>query len=120
MTINTLEQLAALIQRDREALLSQWRKQVRQLQSAKHLDLPTLNDHIPQFLEELAAALHVHSTAAIPEALREGSPPAHGLQRLQDGFDLEEVVAEYNILRGCIHDLAEPGRAGPAGHPSAS
>jgi signal transduction histidine kinase len=22
-------------------------------------------------------------------------------------FDLEEVVAEYNILRGCIHDLAE-------------
>ena len=29
------------------------------------------------------------------------------LQRLQDGFDLEEVVAEYNILRGCIHDLAD-------------
>ena len=107
MSINTLEQLAALIQRDREALLSQWRKQVRQLPSAKHLDLPTLNDHIPQLLDELGAALHMHSTATIPEQLREGSPPAHGLQRLQDGFDLEEVVAEYNILRGCIHDLAD-------------
>ncbi|HEX5008793.1 MAG TPA: sensor histidine kinase [Planctomycetota bacterium] len=107
MTIGTLEQLAALIQRDRDTLLSQWRKQVRQLPSAKHLDLPTLNDHIPQLLEELGAALHLHSTATIPEALREGSPPAHGLQRLQDGFDLEEVVAEYNILRGCIHDLAD-------------
>jgi signal transduction histidine kinase len=107
MSINTLEQLAALIQRDREALLSQWRKQVRQLPSAKHLDLPTLNDHIPQLLDELGAALHMHSTATIPEQLREGSPPAHGLQRLQDGFDLEEVVAEYNILRACIHDLAD-------------
>ena len=29
------------------------------------------------------------------------------MQRLQDGFDIEEVVAEYNILRGCIHDLAQ-------------
>jgi signal transduction histidine kinase len=29
------------------------------------------------------------------------------MQRFQDGFDIVEVVAEYNILRGCIHDLAE-------------
>ena len=47
------------------------------------------------------------SDQTIPEALLEGSPPAHGLQRHQDGFDIEEVVAEYNILRGCIHDLAD-------------
>src|SRR5688572_20020754 len=39
--------------------------------------------------------------------MREASPPAHGLQRVQDGFDIEEVVAEYNLLRGCIHDLAQ-------------
>lgn len=37
----------------------------------------------------------------------EGSPPAHGRQRVQDAFNIEEVVAEYNILRGCIHDLAD-------------
>ena len=36
----------------------------------------------------------------------QGSPPDHGLQRQQEGFDIVEVVAEYNILRGCIHDLA--------------
>src|SRR4029453_11344123 len=36
-----------------------------------------------------------------------GSPPVHGRQRLQDGFNVEEVVAEYNVLRGCVHDLAE-------------
>jgi two-component system, OmpR family, phosphate regulon sensor histidine kinase PhoR len=80
---------------------------VKQLASAQHLDTPALNDHIPQFLEELARALDSQSRATIPEALEGSSPPAHGLQRLQEAFDLEEVVAEYNILRGCIHDLAE-------------
>ena len=44
---------------------------------------------------------------AIPAALAEGSPPIHGRQRLQDGFDIEEVVSEYNVLRGCIHCLAD-------------
>src|SRR6185437_11107761 len=50
---------------------------------------------------------HQVSDQTIPEALLEGSPPVHGIQRYQDGFDIVEVVAEYNILRGCIHDLAE-------------
>jgi signal transduction histidine kinase len=26
---------------------------------------------------------------------------------VEDGFNIIEVVAEYNILRGCVHDLAE-------------
>src|SRR4029077_18067178 len=47
------------------------------------------------------------SEQTIPEAILEAGPPAHGLQRLENGFDIEEVVAEYNILRGCIHDLAD-------------
>jgi signal transduction histidine kinase len=80
---------------------------VRQLPSAKHLDIPTLNDHVPALLDELAAAFHSVSDKTIPEALLEGSPPAHGMQRHQDRFDIVEVVAEYNILRGCIYDLAE-------------
>ena len=99
--------MSALIDQHREALLTRWRGQVRQLASAQHLDVPTLNDHIPELLSELAAALRTHSDETISEAHREASPPAHGLQRVQDGFDIEEVVAEYNILRGCIHDLAD-------------
>ena len=43
----------------------------------------------------------------ISKALSEGSPPAHGSQRVDDGFDIAEVVGEYNILRGCLHDLAD-------------
>jgi len=107
MPINDVEKLAALIKRERDALLSRWRQQVKELPAAKDLDVPTLNDHLPQLIDELAAALRVRSDETIPEALAESSPPAHGLQRIQDGFDIEEVVAEYNILRGCIHDLAD-------------
>ena len=107
MTINVLDQLAALVKQERQALLSRWRQQVRHLPSARQLDVPTLNDHIPGLLDELAAALQSKSDQTIPEALSESSPPAHGLQRLQEAFDIEEVVAEYNILRACIHDLAD-------------
>ena len=102
-----LRQLAALIKRERAALLSQWREQVRRLPSAKHLDTPELNDHVPTLLDELTASFHSVSDQTIPEALLEGSSPNHGMQRQQDGFDIVEVVAEYNILRGCIYNLAE-------------
>ena len=102
-----LRELAATIRRESVPLLGQWRVLVRQLPSAAALSVPTLNDHVPALLEELAVALESGSDETIAEALREGSPPAHGLQRVDDGFDIAEVVAEYNILRGCVHDLAE-------------
>jgi signal transduction histidine kinase len=107
MPIDTLGKLAHLIDDQREALLATWRAQVRELPSARDLDAPTLNDHIPDLLTELATALRAGSGETIAHALLDASPPAHGLQRVKDAFDIEEVVAEYNILRGCIHDLAE-------------
>jgi two-component system phosphate regulon sensor histidine kinase PhoR len=107
MIPDNLDKLAALIVQERVTLLASWRQQIKELPSAQHLDVPALNDHVPALLDELVSALRAKSEQTIPEALVEGSPPAHGLQRLQEAFDLEEVVAEYNILRGCIHDLAE-------------
>ena len=106
MTIDGADALADAITRQLDALLFEWRQQVRGLPSARDLDVPTLNDHLPGLLDELVLALRSKSDETIAGALGEGSPPAHGLQRLRDGFDLEEVVAEYNILRGCIHELA--------------
>lgn len=106
MITDNVDALADIIARQEDALLLQWREQIRRLPSARELDVPTLNDHIPGLLAELTVALRTKSDETIAETLGEGSPPAHGRQRLSDGFDLEEVVAEYNILRGCIHDLA--------------
>ena len=107
MTLDNLNRLASLIKEQRTRVLSQWRKQVRELPSARTLDTPTLNDHMPGLLDELIAALARDPDLTIPQALAGQSPTAHGLQRLEDAFDIEEVVAEYNILRGCIHDLAD-------------
>ncbi len=106
MVTTDLNKLAALVKQERQSLLSRWRQQVRHLPNAKQLDTPTLDDHMPSLLDELAVALEGESAQTIPEALGEDSAPLHGLQRLKDAFDIEEVVAEYNILRGCIHDLA--------------
>lgn len=104
---NDLDELAALISQEQIPLLSQWREQVRELPNAKDLDAPTLDDHIPDLLAELIAELKSKSNQTIPAALNVGSAPAHGRVRLKDGFDIEEVLAEYNVLRGCIHDLAD-------------
>src|SRR6185369_16006004 len=106
MIVDNLDKLAELVKRERLPLLSRWRQQVRALPSARQLDVPTLNDHMPGLLDELADALQTKSDQTIPEALSKSSAPVHSLQRLQNGFDIQEVVAEYNVLRGCLHDLA--------------
>ncbi|MDP1797790.1 MAG: HAMP domain-containing sensor histidine kinase [Planctomycetaceae bacterium] len=117
MTINVLNELARLIEDERDDLLAKWRASVRELPAAQSLDVPTLNDHIPDLLVELATALRAGSEETIAEALLDGSPPAHGLQRVKDDFEIDEVVAEYNILRGCIHDLAERNDLSMQGQP---
>ena len=106
MPTENLEALAALIRRERDTLLAEWRQEVRQLSVAHNLDVPTLNDHIPDLLEELACELEVCSDGSMIEGLKE-NPITHGLDRLRLGFNVEEVVAEYNALRGIIQDLIE-------------
>ena len=105
--LNATKGLAALINAHQESLLSDWRMKVRELPAAKLLDKPTLNDHIPVLLNELASVLTLADDDAILLQITEGSSTTHGLQRLENGFEVEEVVAEYNILRNCIHELAE-------------
>jgi two-component system, OmpR family, phosphate regulon sensor histidine kinase PhoR len=101
-----LHTLAALIRRERDTLLTEWRQEVRQLSVAHNLDVPTLNDHIPDLLAELADELEAYSDESMIGELKKNSV-IHGLDRLRIGFDVEEVVGEYNALRGVIQDLIE-------------
>lgn len=114
MPVEDLFKLAALIRQERDALLTEWRQEVRLLPVARHLDIPTLNDHVPDLLEELAFELKECSAETMIETglpIFEGglkeNPVHHGLQRLRLGFDIEEVVAEYNALRNVIQNVAE-------------
>ena len=106
MSTENLDTLAALIRRERDALLAEWRREVRQLSAAHDLDVPTLNDHVPDLLEELADELESSSDESMIGELKKNSV-IHGLDRLRLGFDIEEVVGEYNALRGVIQDLIE-------------
>jgi two-component system phosphate regulon sensor histidine kinase PhoR len=112
-----IKKLATLMNQERNALLFEWRRQVRELPSARDIDLPTLIDHIPSLVDELVKQLNANVDQTIPEAHANQISEAHGLQRLQDSFDIEEVVAEYNILRGCIHDLADNNHINLQGKP---
>lgn len=107
MSNGTCAALADLLEREREALLAAWRREVRALPSARHLDTPTLNDHVPQLINELVEALRSPPPESIAEALDRETPQAHGEQRVEDGYDIEEVVSEYNLLRGGVHDLGQ-------------
>jgi len=107
MTNDLLDKMAALIRQESGGLLEQWRREVRHIPGAQHLDTPTLNDHIPELLEELATTLESENDETMLEPHMELNPKAHGLQRLRDGFDIVEVVAEYNVLRNALQDLAE-------------
>jgi two-component system, OmpR family, phosphate regulon sensor histidine kinase PhoR len=114
---NPLDKLATLIRQEHETIIAEWRRQVSQLPGAEKLDTPALDDHIPGFLKELSDALRSRSGETIAESHDPSSPPAHGLQRVHDGFDITEVVAEYNILRACIHDLANRNDLSLQGEP---
>lgn len=106
MSTENLDALASLIRGEHDILLAEWRQEVRQLSVAHNLDVPTLNDHIPDLLEELACALEACSDGSMIKGLKD-NPITHGLDRLRLGFDVEEVVAEYNALRSVIQDLVE-------------
>lgn len=55
---DNLNKLAMLVRQERDALLLSWRQQVCQLPSARNLELPVLNDHIPALLDELSLPLN--------------------------------------------------------------
>ncbi|HEY5677426.1 MAG TPA: ATP-binding protein [Myxococcales bacterium] len=97
--------LADFLRERRDEILAHWECEVRKVGAARNLDRPVLLDHLPQFLEELADYVGELRTGAEVQAPEENSR-IHALERLEVGYDLAEVVAEYGVLRRCITELA--------------
>ena len=91
--------------------------EVRRLPAAHDLDVPTLNDHIPELLGELTEALKAGHTESVLDIELAETPKIHGAQRLRDGFDIVEVVAEYNILKETLLSIAETEGIDISGEP---
>jgi signal transduction histidine kinase len=77
-----------------------------------------LNDHVPHLFDELSLALSAGNTESVLELELNDSPKIHGGLRLRAGFDIVEVVAEYNILRELLAALAEKEHVDITGNPN--
>lgn len=94
--------LGAFLRSRRDRILEEWSSRVRALPVARALPEGVLQDHLPQILEALGCALEGDERPSHEEAR---GPDIHALARLEVGFDLREVVAEYAVLRRSVFDL---------------
>lgn len=105
--MNRTLHLSHLLAARRTEILERWRRRISHEHADKGLSHGELWDHLPLFFDEVLAAL------ASTEGLDEEAVPqvtastAHGTQRLRVGFDLLEVIREYEILSDCILDEIE-------------
>ncbi|MFA7387718.1 MAG: ATP-binding protein [Thiohalobacteraceae bacterium] len=75
MTLKNLHRPATLIAGRRDELIERWRAHVRQLPSARHLDIPTLDDHVPlatvkTFIEAHGGEVTVESEEGVGSTFR--------------------------------------------------
>lgn len=92
--------LGAFIRNKRSHILKDWEESVRQLPHAQGLSQPRLLDHLPDLLERIANVVETVHTGG--SASLDDMPEIHALERLDSGYDLDEVAEEYALLRACI------------------
>jgi hypothetical protein len=90
--------LAEFLRVERERLLFAWEEAARQLPSAEGLDAQALRNHLPHLLKEIEAAARASDSTDVDFQASQRSE-IHALERLDEGYDLEEVVREDALLR---------------------
>lgn len=90
--------LADRLRAEREEILAEWEAGVRTLASAARAPGPAVFDRVPEFLDWLVERLDSDA----PDEHRDAFGEHHALERLQQGFDVVEVVAELALLRECL------------------
>ena len=107
MRNQNLANLAELIRQKREELMHLWRDKVQKVPALRNLDTPEAASHIRALLEDIASTLLKGKKKPIPEMSVDLGTEVHGLQRFQEGFNVIEVVADYNAVREAIQEFAE-------------
>jgi signal transduction histidine kinase/putative methionine-R-sulfoxide reductase with GAF domain len=92
--------------RDRQAeIIAKWTERMRSMFPASSLSDAAIVDHLPKILSrigEIVASVHTGRSVTL-----ESLPRDHAVDRLGRGFDLDQIVTEYSLLRRCIFDLWE-------------
>lgn len=98
-----------LLAERRAEILDRWTRRIGREHEDKELSRGELWDHLPIFFDEVLAVLRTEegSNAEADAVNGTAASAAHGTQRLRVGFDLVEVLREYEILTECILDEVE-------------
>jgi signal transduction histidine kinase len=111
--------LADFIQRDLEAILTQWEAfAATLLPAAADMDSHTLRDHAEQILRAVCEDLETSQNdeqrenkskglAAGPIDARNTAAETHALLRARGGFDVNQMTSEYRALRASVLHLWE-------------
>src|SRR5687767_7881461 len=89
---------------NRHDVILRWKGQVQGTLAPAAMPALQLVDHIPQFVDEIAARLRADADVlSLGPPAEEGKTAAgHGAQRLRLGFSLDSVVREYGVLTEAI------------------
>lgn len=100
---------------NRDDVLQRWKAQVLGTLAPEAMPHLELIDHIPEFLDEVVAALRMDSglSSRGPSPDESGTAAGHGAQRLRLGFSLDSVVREYGALRDAVVESAKQAGAPP-------
>jgi signal transduction histidine kinase len=93
--------VVGILRRERSAILSCWERAVRELPSARKLSRPALLDYVAPLVDDLMDEID-DRLARRPPLPRTYALEAHAKDRVDDGFDVHEVVAELGVLRDCM------------------
>ena len=108
---NARTTFAELIDSNRKLIVDQWARRVSVFAGSRGVDRPALQNQMGEILGQLSAALRTgriqHKDLALLTESFKAGPTSHGIHRVDAGFDLVEVVAEYNVLRDVLRDLSE-------------
>ncbi|HEY8079279.1 MAG TPA: ATP-binding protein [Labilithrix sp.] len=98
--------LADFLRREATLILRRWEQRVRSSGGAtRDVSREVLLDHLPQFLERIAA--NSRRRGAVASSPPERVSVRHATERLEQGYGLADVVMEYVELRACIFERLE-------------
>lgn len=100
------KELADFLRAHRDDLLARWEAAAREIPHTATLPGPRLRDLMPSVVEQIIASVETHDDGQCAARLSEATEQ-HALHRLQEGFDLEELILELSLLRDCFLRLCQ-------------
>jgi len=100
--------LAALLSDHAQEIENRWLRRVSQELNRHGLTETELRDSIPDYIQGLAQSLRRHNGTPITERGVEawaGTAQKHAVTRIRLGFDIDEVLREFLILRAVIIEV---------------